>query len=60
MNAGLVVIVANGQVILNIIKNFIQEKNDETEYIYSNNNNYIVNINNISLLLLFQLQQLHQ
>ena len=47
MNVGLVVIVANGQVILNIIKNFIQEKNDETEYIYSNNNNYIVNINKV-------------
>ena len=47
MNVGLVVIVANGQVISNIIKNFIQEKNDETEYIYSNNNNYIVNINKV-------------
>ena len=46
-NVGLVVIVASGQVILNIIKNFIQEKNDETEYIYSNNNNYIVNINKV-------------
>ena len=47
-NVGLVVIVASGQVILNIIKNSIQEKNDETEYFYSNNNNNIVNINDIS------------
>jgi hypothetical protein len=48
MNVGLAVIVASGQVILNIIKKVIKEKNDETAYIYSNNNNNIVNINDIS------------
>ncbi len=34
MNVGLAVIVASGQVILNIIKKVVKEKNDETEYIY--------------------------
>ena len=48
MNVGLAVIVASGQVILNIIKKVVKEKNDETAYIYSNNNNNIVNINDIS------------
>ena len=47
-NVGLVVIVASGQVILNIIKKVVKEKNDETEYIYSNYNNYIVNIYSLS------------
>ena len=47
MNVGLAVIVASGQVILNIIKKVVKEKNDETEYIYSNYNNYIVNINKV-------------
>ena len=48
MNVGLAVIVASGQVILNIIKKVVKEKNDETEYIYSNYNNYIVNIYSLS------------
>ena len=48
MNVGLVVTVASGQETLNITKKVIKEKNDETAYIYSNNNNNIVNINDIS------------
>ena len=48
MNVGLVAIVVNGQETLNITKKVVKEKNDETEYIYSNYNNYIVNIYSLS------------